>query len=68
MKRIVLLALVFLGGAVHLGAADRLPNIVLIISDDQAWTDYGFMGHSAIKTPHLDKLARRSLVVEKYEN
>ncbi len=62
MKRIVVLALVFLGGLLHARAADRLPNIVLIISDDQAWTDYGYMGHSAIQTPHLDKLARRSLL------
>ncbi|MBX3746535.1 MAG: sulfatase [Verrucomicrobiae bacterium] len=33
------------------------PNIVLIISDDQAWTDYGFMGHPVLRTPHLDRLA-----------
>lgn len=38
------------------------PNIVLIISDDQAWTDYGFMGHPHIRTPQLDKLAGESLV------
>ncbi|MBG86084.1 MAG: sulfatase [Verrucomicrobiales bacterium] len=38
------------------------PNIVLIISDDQAWTDYGFMGHKKIKTPHLDKLAGESVL------
>ncbi|MEM8953210.1 MAG: sulfatase [Verrucomicrobiota bacterium] len=36
------------------------PNIVYILSDDQAWTDYGFMDHPAIETPHLDKLADRS--------
>lgn len=36
------------------------PNIVLILSDDQAWTDYGFMGHPFIHTPNLDKLAARS--------
>lgn len=41
-------------------ASDR-PNIVLIISDDQSWTDYGFMGHETIQTPHLDRLARESL-------
>lgn len=34
------------------------PNVVIILSDDQAWTDYGFMKHEAIKTPHLDRLAR----------
>jgi len=38
------------------------PNIVLIISDDQAWTDYGFMGHELIQTPHLDKLAEQSVL------
>jgi arylsulfatase A-like enzyme len=41
------------------------PNIVLILSDDQAWADYGFMGHPEIRTPHLDKLAARSLVFER---
>ncbi|MEM6688997.1 MAG: sulfatase-like hydrolase/transferase, partial [Planctomycetota bacterium] len=41
------------------------PNIVIIISDDQAWTDYGFMGHADIKTPYLDGLAARSLVFER---
>ena len=41
-------------------AAEKLPNIVLILSDDQAWTDYGFMGHPVIETPNLDQLARES--------
>jgi arylsulfatase A-like enzyme len=38
------------------------PNVVMIISDDQAWTDYGFMGHPAIQTPHLDRLASQSVL------
>ncbi len=42
-------------------AADPPPNIVLIISDDQAWNDYSFMGHEHIQTPRLDQLARESL-------
>jgi arylsulfatase A-like enzyme len=41
-------------------AASAPPNIVFIISDDHAWTDYGFMGHPQIETPNLDKLAARS--------
>jgi len=36
------------------------PNVVLIISDDHAWTDYGFMGHPHIRTPHIDRMARES--------
>lgn len=40
-----------------LSAAERLPNILMIISDDHAWNDYGFMGSTTVSTPHLDKLA-----------
>ena len=39
----------------------KKPNVLLIVSDDQAWTDYGFMGHPHLRTPHLDKLAAESL-------
>jgi len=37
------------------------PNVVLIVSDDQAWNDYGFMGHPHLKTPNLDRIASESL-------
>jgi uncharacterized sulfatase len=40
---------------------EKPPNIVFILSDDQAWTDYSFMGHEHIQTPNLDKLANESL-------
>ena len=46
-------------------AVAEKPNIVIILSDDQGWTDYGFMGHGEIKTPHLDKLAKQSVVFER---
>ena len=53
---------VVLGTALDAGAADKpKPNILFIISDDQGWTDYGFMGHPQVKTPNLDKLAAQSL-------
>lgn len=45
--------------------ATEKPNIVLILGDDQAWSDYGFMGHPDVRTPNLDKLAARSLVFER---
>lgn len=49
-------------GLANIAAAAERPNIVLILSDDQAWTDYGFMGHPDIATPNLDRLAAESLV------
>ena len=38
------------------------PNILLILSDDQSWTDYSFMGHEAIETPHIDRLAEEGVL------
>ncbi|GAB5402888.1 MAG: sulfatase [Aureliella sp.] len=56
--RISAFALLLVAGAPHCLAADTPPNIVLIISDDQAWNDYGFMDHPQIETPSLDRLAK----------
>jgi len=58
------LRLLFLSMHLFCTAAEK-PNIVFILSDDQGWTDYGFMGHDSIQTPHLDKLASQSIVFER---
>ena len=42
-------------------SSDTNPNIILIISDDQGWTDYSFLGHEHIKTPQIDRLAQEGL-------
>lgn len=60
MKPLALCLLALL--ALPVIAQAKPPNVVMIISDDQAWTDFGFMGHPDIKTPHLDRLARESAV------
>ena len=43
-------------------ATSNGPNIVLIISDDHTWSHYGFMGHGTVQTPHLDRMAKESLL------
>ena len=40
---------------------EQRPNVVLLISDDQAWNDFGFMGSAEIETPRLDALSAQSL-------
>jgi arylsulfatase A len=38
-------------------AEARRPNIVVIVSDDQAYSDVGCFGNAVLKTPRLDRLA-----------
>ena len=59
-RRIVLGVCLALGLSASAAAAG--PNVVMIIGDDQAWGDFGFMGHPVIRTPNLDRLASQSLV------
>lgn len=56
----IILTLLIVQRPFALPADDQRPNVLLIISDDQAWTDFGFMGHETIRTPHLDRLAAES--------
>lgn len=58
---VLLLALSACQEAVKKEQESGPPNILLILSDDQAWNDYSFLGHEHIETPHLDQLAKESL-------
>jgi arylsulfatase A-like enzyme len=45
-------------------SAQQKPNIIFILADDLGWQDVGFMGSKYFETPHLDALAKESLVFE----
>ena len=63
MKKIVLILSIIAAGT--LAQAGDKPNVVFILSDDQGWGDYGFMGHPHIKTPNLDRLAGEGLLYDR---
>jgi arylsulfatase A-like enzyme len=50
-----------------LGAAEvpARPNIVVMIADDMAWDDCGASGHTSIRTPNIDALARSGMRFER---
>ena len=43
-------------------AADRPPNVVVVLLDDMGWRDVGFMGNDFVETPNIDRLAGSGLV------
>jgi N-acetylgalactosamine-6-sulfatase len=57
-SRVILPLLLAFSLGTPLRAAER-PNFVFILADDLGWGDLGCYGHPHIKTPNLDRLARR---------
>src|SRR5215217_6045195 len=47
-------------------AADRPPNVVIILADDLGYGDLGCYGHPTIRTPHLDRLASQGMRLTSY--
>ena len=45
-------------GSLSLVAAERKPNILVIVGDDMGYADVGFHGCKDIPTPHIDALAK----------
>lgn len=57
-----LLATFFIAVTCLAQAAETRPNVILILSDDQGFSDYGFMGHKVVRTPNIDRMASESLL------
>lgn len=47
-------------------AAEQRPNVLLIISDDQGFGDFGFNGNTLVKTPNLDRLTSESALFRNF--
>ena len=47
--------------ATHLHAAERPPNVILIVADDLGYADVGVYGAKGFTTPNLDRLAQEGI-------
>ncbi len=61
MLRIVTITLAVLAWTAGSAVAQTRPNIVLIYTDDLGYGDVSAYGATALKTPHIDRLAREGL-------
>src|SRR5215831_3055923 len=44
----------------------RLPNIVIILTDDQGYADVGVFGAKGFETPNLDRLAAQGRIFRNF--
>jgi len=44
----------------------RRPNVVVMLSDDQGWGDFGFQGNRNFNTPHLDQLCETGALFNRF--
>jgi arylsulfatase A len=65
MRRYLSLLLLLAAPALA-SAAERPPNVVLILADDLGWGDIGFNGCTEWKTPNLDRLAAQGTVSQRW--
>ncbi|NLR94311.1 sulfatase-like hydrolase/transferase [Flammeovirga agarivorans] len=61
LKRLKILLLLFSFYGVEINAQHTTPNIILILSDDAGYADFGFQGSQVMCTPALDQLAKESI-------
>jgi arylsulfatase A-like enzyme len=47
-------------------AQRRLPNIVVILADDQGWGDLSIHGNTNLSTPRIDSIAREGALFERF--
>ena len=63
MKKIIFSILLIVPLVYHIYAQDSSrPNVLLIVSDDQGWSDVGFNGCTDIPTPNLDRIADSGVI------
>ena len=43
---------------------ERRPNILIILTDDAGYNDFGFMGSRDMYTPHIDALSRQGVIFD----
>jgi arylsulfatase A-like enzyme len=55
LRRLTLLLIVFISATAY--AADRRPNILIILVDDMGWRDLSVTGSTFYETPNIDRIA-----------
>ena len=62
----ILFTVIFMLSCDHEPRVNSRPNVLLILTDDQAYGDLSMMGNPVSETPHLDQLAREGVFFDHF--
>ena len=66
MKILIILLLIFTLTSCKKTKNEEMPNIILIMTDDQGWGQTGYYNHPVLKTPNLDAMAENGLRFDRF--
>lgn len=61
MRALLCVLFLALSASAALAAAPGKPNVIVFLSDDVGWAEYGFQGSKDIPTPHIDSIAKNGV-------
>jgi len=61
MRTLFIALLLGLSAAVAAADDAKKPNVIVFLSDDVGWAEYGFQGAKDIPTPHIDSIAKNGV-------
>ncbi len=59
-------ALTFLFSLQNTAVADKRPNVIVILTDDQGWGDLSLHGNTNLSTPNIDRLATEGAQFDRF--
>ena len=65
-KSLIFLLFFFLFSSCENKSKTELPNIILLMTDDQGWGQTGYYNHPVLKTPNLDEMAKNGLRLDRF--
>ena len=68
-RLLVVLGLLLLAACRHAPAppaAPQLPNMLVVLTDDQGWGDAAWHGNTVLETPHLNRLASQGIDMTRF--
>ena len=61
MRKFIYIVLLIIFGLSFNQQTQEKPNIILIVADDQGWTDLSYMGSKYYETQNIDKLSKNGI-------